>query len=493
MTRRAPPLENISRYSTTERSVHRPKGRWTDTLFARLLLLCGAAALLAGCKALPQYQFARSLPLSRSSTPVDLVSPEGMVSRAASLRATRKLAATGDTELLDYHLAAMRDLGAPPLLTGNGVELLIDGPRTYRAMFAAIEQARSYVFVESFIFEEAVEGDRRLSALLKQAAARGVRIYVIYDAVGSLTTDKEFLAGLERAEVTLCEFNPLNPLDDRFSGVNQRDHRKIVVVDGAEAFAGGVNFSHAYRIASRQAKGSGLSKQQAIDQGWRDTHVGLRGTAAKQLESLFRDTWSRGRCGGELPPFSPAAVRGGDTLVQVVASTPADQQNVIYATLLSVITYAQKSIDITMAYFVPDDALEGALRDAAKRGVKVRMILPSYSDFSGVFYAGRAHYDELLESGVEIYELETAFLHSKSIVVDGIWSSIGSTNFDWRSFVHNDEISVCVIDRGFARQMNDAFAADLADSRQVTLASWKKRGLAERFKELMWLPIQYWL
>jgi len=182
-----------------------------------------------------------------------------------------------------------------------------------------------------------------------------------------------------------------------------------------------------------------------------------------------------------------------DTLVQIVASTPADATNVIYATLLSVITYAQKSIDITMAYFVPDDALEAALRDAARRGVRVRMILPSYSDFSGVFYAGRAHYDELLESGVEIYELETAFLHSKSIVVDGIWSSIGSTNFDWRSFVHNDEISVCVIDLGFARQMDAAYAADLADSKQITLATWKKRGFAERFKELMWLPIQYWL
>ena len=117
------------------------------------------------------------------------------------------------------------------------------------------------------------------------------------------------------------------------------------------------------------------------------------------------------------------------------------------------ITYAQKSIDITMAYFVPDDALEKALRDAATRGVEVRIILPSYSDFSGVFYAGRAHYNELLDSGVRLFELESAFLHSKTIVVDGIWSSIGSTNFDWRSFVHNYEISVCVIDAGFARQM----------------------------------------
>jgi cardiolipin synthase len=438
-------------------------------------------------------RFARQLPLSRSSTPVDLVGPEGAVGRAASLRTTRQLAATGDTALLDYHLAAMRDLGTPPLLTGNGVELLQDGPRTYKAMFAAIAKARSFIFVESFIFEEAVEGDRKLSVLLQQAAARGVRIHVIYDAVGSLTTDKEFLAGLQQAEVALCAFNPLNPLDDRFAGLNQRDHRKIVVVDGEDSFAGGVNFSHAYRIASNQKRRGGFSKQKALDEGWRDTHIGLRGTAAKELERLFRDTWSRAQCSGELPQWSEQAVRGGNTLVQIVPSTPQDEVNVIYATMLSVITYAQRSIDITMAYFVPDDVFENALKDAARRGVKVRLILPAYSDFSGVFYAGRAHYDELLESGVEIFELETAFLHSKSIVVDGVWSSIGSTNFDWRSFVHNDEISVCVIDEGFARQMNAAFDVDLADSRVITLESWKKRGFTERFKELMWLPIQYWL
>ena len=165
----------------------------------------------------------------------------------ARLRTTRKLAAAGDTALLDYHLAAMRDLGAPPLLTDNSAELLIDGPRTYRAMFAAIEQAREYIFVESFIFEEAVEGDRRLSELLRQAAARGVHIYVLYDAIGSLTTEAQFLEGLKSGGIALCAFNPLNPLDDRFAGLNQRDHRKIFVVDGEQAFAGGMNFSHAYR------------------------------------------------------------------------------------------------------------------------------------------------------------------------------------------------------------------------------------------------------
>jgi cardiolipin synthase len=321
-----------------------------------------------------------------------------------------------------------------------------------------------------------------------------VKVYALYDAVGSLSTDVKFLDALRAAGVSLCAFNPLNPLDERFSGVNQRDHRKIVVVDGALAFAGGVNFSQAYRIASSQARTRGLSKQKSLEEGWRDTHIALRGPAARELERLFRTTWHAAKCAGEVSPaFRQESEGAGNTLVQVVASTPDDDSNEIYATLLSVITYARRSIDVTMAYFVPDDALEKALADAASRGVVVRIILPSYSDFSGVFYAGRAHYDELLKSGVKLYELESAFLHSKSIVVDGVWSSIGSTNFDWRSFVHNNEISVCVIDREFAASMEHMYANDLADSHEITPAAWKKRGLRERVKEWLWLPIQYWL
>jgi cardiolipin synthase A/B len=458
---------------------------------ARFFCVCLA---LTGCQVLPEMQFARTLPLSRSRTPLDIQGPDGTLSRAQRVRVTRELATTGDTVLLDYHLAAMSDIGAPPLLTGNHATLLIDGPRTYAAMFEAIARAREYVLVESFIFEDANAGDRQLSALLSEAVGRGVKIYILYDAVGSLSTDAKFLESLGAAGIAMCAFNPLNPLDDRFSGVNQRDHRKIVVVDGEQAFTGGVNFSQAYRIASSQARRSGFSKQKSLEQGWRDTHIGLAGTAARELERLFRETWQKAECKGDVsPPFRDHAIDAGKTLVQVVASTPDDESNEIYATLLSVITYARQSIDVTMAYFVPDDVLEQALKDAARRGVKVRIILPSYSDFSGVFYAGRAHYNELLESGVRLFELESAFLHSKSIVVDGVWSSIGSTNFDWRSFVHNNEISVCVIGEEFARSMDGMFAADLAESREITLAAWKKRGLKERLKEWMWLPIQYWL
>jgi cardiolipin synthase len=455
-----------------------------------LLIVAG----LSACRVLPEYQFARSLPLSRSSKPVDVMSPDGVVSKATRARVSRRLETTGETALLDYHLGAMQDVGAPPLLTGNAVELLIDGPSTYRAMFSTIEKARQYVFVESFIFEDAVEGERRLSTLLVDAARRGVKIHVLYDAVGSLGTKKEFLDGLRSAGIALCVFNPLNPLDERFSGLNQRDHRKIMVVDGEAAFAGGINFSRAYRLTSSQVKRRALDPDQALASGWRDTHIGIRGTGATELERHFRESWNRAQCqGAELPAARKTGRMAGNTLVQIIASTPEDENNVIYATMLSVITYARRNIDITMAYFVPDDALEKALMDAAQRGVKVRIILPSYSDFSGVFYAGRAHYEELLGAGVRLFELENAFLHSKSIVVDGVWSSIGSTNFDWRSFVHNDEISVCVIGTEFAKSMDAAFARDLADSREITRAAWKKRGFIQRFKELLWLPIQYWL
>jgi cardiolipin synthase len=453
----------------------------------------GIALIASGCKALPQYRFARTTALSRSSQPIDVVSPDGMVSRAARERVTRRLETTGETALLDYHLGAMREIGAPPLLSGNAVQLLIDGPSTYRAMFAAIERAHDYVFVESFIFEDAVEGERRLSVLLATASKRGVRIRVLYDAVGSLGTKKEFTDGLANAGIQLCVFNPINPLDKRFSSLNQRDHRKVVVVDGEVAYAGGMNFSRAYRLTSAQVRRRALDQAEALASGWRDTHIEIRGTGATELERQFRDSWQKAECAGELPPFRDVARRDGDTLVQVIASTPRDANNVIYATMLSVIAYAQKSIDITMAYFVPDDALEKALKDAAGRGVHVRIIVPSYSDFSGVFYAGRAHYDGLLKAGVELYELENAFLHSKSIVVDGVWSSIGSTNFDWRSFVHNDEISVCVIGIGFAGEMNQAFARDLSVSKRITAASWNKRGFRERFKEYLWRPIEYWL
>ena len=184
-------------------------------------------------------------------------------------------------------------------------------------------------------------------------------------------------------------------------GVNHRDHRKIVVVDGEYAFAGGVNFSQAYHIASKQARRRGLSQQKALHEGWRDTHIAIRGTAARHLEDLFRGTWRDAECHGESPaaatrpPSKPAR-----PWCRSSPAPPTTRPTISTRRCSRCSPTRRSSVDVTMAYFVPDDTLEKAIKDAARRGVAVRIILPSYSDFSGVFYAGRAHYDELLESGV---------------------------------------------------------------------------------------------
>jgi cardiolipin synthase len=306
--------------------------------------------------------------LSRSRAPIEIEGADGLLSRAARVRMTRQLSGAGDTDLLDYHLAAMRDIGAPPLLTGNRADLLIDGPSTYAAMFSAIENARTFVLVESFIFEEASAGERQLSVMLTQAAAtrgrdlRAVRRRRFHDYRRPVPRTAQ--SGWSR----LCAFNPLNPFDPRFSGINQRDHRKIVVVDGSSRSP--VASTSARPIASPPAGTAPrpLQREHAPSGLARYTHR-HSGHGRQQLEGLFRATWLDAECADDVkPPFQERTIAAGDTLLQVIASTPDDERNEIYATLLSVITYAQRRIDVTMAYFVPDDTLEHALEDAAGAG-----------------------------------------------------------------------------------------------------------------------------
>lgn len=461
--------------------------RWSALAAALVLTLI----LAAGLATLPELRLARHLSLSRSTTTLAITGPNGPVSEASRRRVTQALATTGNTGFLDHFLAAMEPLARSPLLAGNRVDLLVDGPATYQAMFRAIAGAQHYLYLESFILEDATVGGMSLARSLQDAADRGVAVYILYDGVGSLPGANALIAQLHRPSIEACVFNPINPLSDRFAGFNARDHRKIVVVDGTTGFAGGVNFSRVYRSSSRSVISQG---RRTLDEGWRDTHVELAGPAVDALETLFRDAWASQHCPGALPPLrsSPSA-SAGQTLLRVVASSPDDELSEIYAAVMAAITYAQRSIDITMAYFVPDDALESALKDAVRRGVRVRLIVPSYSDFDGVFYAGRAHYASLLAGGVELYELEGAFLHSKTIVVDDIWSSVGSTNFDWRSFAHNSEININVIDEAFAGRMSALFARDLADSVQITAQAWRRRPWTDRLREWLWLPIQYYL
>jgi cardiolipin synthase len=209
---------------------------------------------------------------------------------------------------------------------------------------------------------------------------------------------------------------------------------------------------------------------------------------------LFLATWEKQK-GEPLPQarYLPALPPRGKEVVRAIGSSPDDEISLIYVTLISAIRSAESSIYLTNAYFVPDPQFLQALKDAAQRGVDVKLILPSKTDSGLVFHAGRARYEELLEAGVKIYERQHNLLHTKAAVIDGVWSTIGSTNLDWRSFLHNDEANAAVIGAEFGAQMRAMFEADLAQSAEVTLERWRKRGLANRLKETASRIWEYWL
>lgn len=394
--------------------------------------------------------------------------------------------------LLAWHRLAMRDAHSGPPIGGNSARLLIDGPATYAAMFAAIQRARRSIDLQSYIFEDDEIG-RKIAALLQAQRARGVTVNLLYDAVGSIGTPTVFFEALRKSGVDTCEFNPVNPMKGRARDPNHRNHRKILVVDGEVAFTGGINVSSVYSRGSAALPRSGTSEDRTRS-GWRDTQIEIRGPAVRDIERIFEESWSAEDC-ERAPVRAVAAARRpiGDKWVKVIASSPRDPVNDVYVALLSALRAAQRSIAITMAYFVPDQQTIDILRAAAQRGVDVRLILPGFSDFGLVLDAGRARYQALLDAGVRIYERNDALLHAKTITVDGVWSMVGSANMDWRSFIHNDEVTVVVLGPAFASEMESVFAGDLRRSTPVDAESWARRGLSARARE-WWARIwEYWL
>jgi cardiolipin synthase len=414
-----------------------------------------------------------------------IIGPKGTIDRATRERVTRKIAGMGEGNLLERHLAAMQAVSEAPLIAGNRVKLLVDGPKAYTAMFAAIAAARQHVNIEMYIFDEAHHGDQALSDLLVDKATHGVAISVLYDSLGSSATPPELLDRLKAAGVLLCAFNPINPAATRTLTFKQRDHRKIVIVDAQQAFAGGINFSSTYTSASRSRR---PRVTDATKDGWRDTQIEVHGPASLEMQRLFLESWAKQKC-PEMPrlDYMPKPRDAGDTLLRIDASSTDSRRNETYIAALSAVTFAAKSIDLTMAYFSPDQQLEDALRDAAKRGVKVRLLLPGLSDFGGIVQAGRAHYGRLLKYGIAIYEERRSLLHAKTLEIDGIWSTVGSANWDWLSFAQNDEINVVVIDQGFAAEMRALFEEDLTQATPITAEAWKKRSLGQRTRERFWV------
>lgn len=443
--------------------------------------------LTTGCATvggLPDPGLERVRPLSAGSEPLDIRGPSGPVDRATLSRVTLKLAELGEDNLLGRHLAAMEAISPRPLFAGNRADLLVDGPETYDAIYEAMQAAVDHINIETFIFDRAESHGRAFDALLAAKARAGIVVNLLYDAVGSANTDEAVFRGLEAAGVHTCAYNPLNPAANRTGEYIQRTHRKSVIVDGRIAFSGGLNLSPTYGASSRAML---RRTRPSLDNGWRDTHVRVRGPAAGEIQRLFLESWQKQECPGLAPAaYRPHPEDAGDMLLRVDASSPDSRPAETWYAALAATTYAVRTIDVTMAYFAPDDLLEEALKSAARRGVRVRLLLPSFSDFSGVLYAAQSHYQDLLAAGVQIHEAHKVFVHAKTIVVDGIWATVGTANWDYRSFLDNDEMNVVVIDEGFARRMTSLFAEDLSTAEPVSPDYWAKRPLYRRVLEWFW-------
>jgi Phosphatidylserine/phosphatidylglycerophosphate/cardiolipin synthases and related enzymes len=346
--------------------------------------------------------------------------------------------------------AAMVAMQGRPFREGHRLRLLIDGDVTFDAILGAIAEARHTVLVQFFVFHDDGLGRRMQQALLERAAA-GVRVCVLYDGVGSHDLPRHYVETLRAGGVAIHPF-ATHRWRNRFQ-LNFRNHRKIVVVDGARAFIGGLNVGDEYL---------GLKPPLAP---WRDTHLEIRGPAVADLQQLFADDWLW--ITGAPPPLHPAPPADGDARVLVVASGPADPQETGSLFFAAAINAARRRLWLTTPYFVPDSAVRAALRLAVLRGVDVRVLIPARPDHRTVFLASTLHAHHALRGGVRVFRYQPGFLHQKVLLVDDDCAAVGSINLDSRSFRLNFEASALVLDRDFAGQVEAMLEADFAKARAV--------------------------
>ena len=382
-------------------------------------------------------------------------------------------------DILARHLAFEQAISGAPLILGNRVTLLKDGAQAYPAMLSAIRAARESINLETYIFSDDWLGRTFADALIARHRA-GVQVNVIYDGFGSHATPAGFFDTMRAAGIHVLEFNPIKPWQARTSWApDHRDHRKLLIVDGKIAFTGGMNISGTY------FGGSATLKEKRSDPRFtsRDTDLEVEGPAASAFQRLFLTTW-RTQHGAPLnfTDYFPVLFDRGHDIVRVLGSVP-EQFTVIYVTLVSAVNNVEKNIYITDAYFAPDAQMLEALEGAARRGVDVRLLVPGRTNEPFIGPATRPHYSALLKAGVKIYQWRGKMLHAKTATIDGVWSTVGSSNLDWWSIVRNNEINVVVLNTGFADRMNLMFRNDLEGSEQIDLRQWGRRSLLERIDE----------
>lgn len=466
-----------------------------------LLVILGLTA--GGCSTVPDVDEKIAQATSTISPRPLILGADGTLNVAQANRALGNLATNPAADaLLDRHLAIEQAVAGTPLTSGNATELLRDGDGTFAAVFEAIDRARDHINLEYYTLEDVEFSGRKLSELLLEKRKAGVAVNIIYDSYGSSNTPAEFFDELESAGVNLLAFHPVNPLQAVAEGYspNDRNHRKIMIVDGKVAIVGGVNLATYYQ-SKTPGDGSGSSaaeKEQAPQtdepENWRDLSMRIEGPAVAQLQGLFLGHW-RGEGGPPLDQagFYPKPKTAGDQIVRIIGSSPEQDFSRYYVTLISAIRSAEQRIWLTTAYFVPTFEEKRALIAAAERGVDVRLMLPAVSDASQAVAVARSHYGDLLEAGVKIFEIEHVILHSKAVAIDGVWSAIGSSNFDHRSVLFNDEVEAIVLGRKTAGELEKVFEQDQMSAKEIMLEEWEKRPITDRMTDFLQRSLQYLL
>jgi len=367
----------------------------------------------------------------------------------------------------------MHELGAllgPPFVDGNRPRVLRNGDEIFPAMLAAIRSARTSITFETYIYWSGDIG-REFAQALAERSRNAVKVHVLLDWVGSSKMDARLLEDMAAAGVQIRKFHP--PHWSHLGRMNNRTHRKLLVVDGRTAFTGGVGIAPQW---------SGRAQD---PDHWRDTHFQIEGPVVAQMQAVFLDNWIK--VTGEVlhgPDYFPPLQPAGSGRAQMFSSSPSGGSESMQLMYLLAITSASRSIDLSASYFVPDDLTLRALSDAMKRGVRLRIVVPGgHIDSETVRSASRATWGPLLAAGAVIAEYQPTMYHCKVMIVDGLLVSVGSTNFDNRSFRLNDEATLNIVDADFAREQTAIFEEDLSRSRRIDYAQWSGRPLQEKAAE----------
>jgi cardiolipin synthase len=364
---------------------------------------------------------------------------------------------------------------------GNRVSLLHDSERCLPALLESIAQAQIEVLLEMYWFSSDGWG-RKFASALADRARHGVRVCVSYDAVGSFETDRAMFTALERAGCDVYEYNPLELFSRRlsFRRMNRRNHRKLLIIDGKTAFTGGVNIGDPWGPESEGGK-------------FRDDLIRVDGPAAASMRAIFVNSF-RGKNAGTLRGTElPIAPNVGSSTVEVLTNQGFKKRRVIEQAYLQRIHAATRCVLITNSYFIPRSKVRRALAQAVKRGVDVRVLLPTVSDVPAVTYATRRLYGTLLRSGVQLFEWGQSILHSKTAAVDGVWCTLGSHNLDYRSWAYNLELNVMVEDADVAMALERRMLSDMERSGRVDLRTWQFRPLGQRILEELFYLLRRFL